>query len=213
MATKAVAKNSGKIAAFVANYSNKSSASGYKAGIESFLRCMFNLDKLDENGHKITHDYETKFEEYLAECKAKQDVINQTHDQNKKAELVEEYKAMLKVDFMKFSQCLSTECSSKQSAREIMTKARLVLSVHEVKVPDEAIMHLKRELKGGRANQLPDMTGKMICSIVKGADVRGRAIILMLASSGLRINELLAVKFKGMVDITQESTSTLTTAR
>ena len=193
-------KQVGKIAAFTAKYGNKSTASGYKSGIESFLRCQFKLDKLDKDGHKKSHDYEAKFEEYLAEYARKRETIDQTHDKKKKEELQRSYEASLGLDFRNFAQCLGTECKSKQSAREIMTKARLVLSIYGVKVPDEDVMHLKRELKGGRANVDEDITNEMICRIVKGADVRGRAIVLMLASSGLRINECLSLKLKKVND-------------
>lgn len=193
-------KQAGKIAAFTAKYSNESTASGYKSGIESFIRCQFNLDKLDKDGHKKKHDYEAKFEEYLAEYAAKREKIDQTHDKKAKEELQRSYEASLGLDFRNFAECLATECKSKQSAREIMTKARLVLSIYGVKVPDEDVMHLKRELKGGRANVDEDITNEMICRIVKGADVRGRAVILTLASSGLRINECLALKLKKVTD-------------
>jgi len=197
--------NPGRIAAFVGKYSNKSSGSGYKSAIESFIRCTFNLPKRDDNNHRIQYDYEEKFNEYITECKMKRDAITQTHNHDKKTELIDEYETMLKNDFSKFARCLGTECKSKQSARQIMTYARLVLSDNGIKVPEDTTRDLKRELKGGRANTLPDLTGDMICRIVKSADVRGRAVVLMLSSSGLRINELLAIKFKDQTNIATES--------
>ena len=55
MARKAVAKkgSSGKIAAFVASYTNKSTGSGYKTALESFLRCMNSLPKKNADDRRI----------------------------------------------------------------------------------------------------------------------------------------------------------------
>ncbi len=56
MARKAVAKkgSSGKIAAFVASYTNKSTGSGYKTALESFLRCMNSLPKKNADDRRIS---------------------------------------------------------------------------------------------------------------------------------------------------------------
>lgn len=191
---------SGRIASFVNRYSNPSTAAGYKGAIESFIRCMCKLEKLDKTGHKIMHDYEQLFSDYCDEYKGKRDKIDQTHDTVKREELTASYNASLTLDFSTFARCLATECKSKQSARQIMTYARKLLEVNGIIVPEEEVMHLKRELKGGRANVDQDITGEMICRIVSGADVRGRAIVLTLAASGLRHNELLSLKLEKKTD-------------
>ena len=104
MATKALKiENSGKIASFVARYSNKSTGSGYKSAIESFLRCMNNLPKTTPEGKKATYDYESLFDAYITEKRDHSD------------------------DMEKFAHCLKVDCTSLLSARQIMTYARCII--------------------------------------------------------------------------------------
>ena len=116
----------GKISDFTSKYSNKSTASGYKNSIESFLRCINSLPKKDKTGKKSQHDYETLFDQYLKDKK---------RDRN--------------ADFVKFSNSLKEDAVSAQSARQVMTFARYVLNAHGIKLKDVVIKDLKREMKGG----------------------------------------------------------------
>jgi integrase len=177
MASKQKAnQTSGKIAAFTKHYSNPSTAAGYKNAIESFLRCVFELAKTDSDGSRAKYDYENYFSRYLSEKRNYDD------------------------DFKKFATCLSNECKSKQSARQIMTYARLILKDNGAIIQDDTVRTLKRELSGGKQTVAMDLSADKICKIVTGADARGKAIVLIAASSGLRINELLALKMKKTTD-------------
>lgn len=168
MAKKAASPKEGKIAAFVGRYSNPSTGAGYRGAINAFLRCMYGLDKADSDGKKVLHDYEALFNQYL-----------------------EDKKRDRAGDFKKFSDCLIRESVSAQSSRQILTYAVKVLKVHGVTVPDDIIGDLKRENKGGAGTVDKVLTSKIICSALQSADIRGRAMILTLASSGLRVGELL----------------------
>jgi integrase/FtsZ-binding cell division protein ZapB len=159
-----------KIAEFTNKYSNKSTASGYKNAIESFLRCINSLPKKDMTGKKIPHDYETLFDQYLKDKK---------RDRN--------------ADFVKFSNCLKEDAVSAQSARQVMTFARYVLNAHGIKLKDVVIQDLKREMKGGAGTVDKVMTAKVIDAALREMDVRGRALVLMLASSGAQLNEALSL--------------------
>jgi len=161
---------SGKIAAYVAKYSNPSSGAGYKSSIEAFLRCMYGLGKTGSDGKKIAHDYERLFDQYLSD--KKRDKI---------------------ADITAFSACLVRESVSKQSARQQLTYAVKFLRTHGVNILKDDIQDIKREAKGGAATVDKVMDHNVICKALKGSDVRSRAIILMLASSGLRIGELLSL--------------------
>jgi integrase len=163
-------KVSGKIAAYVAKYSNASSGSGYKAAIESFLRCMFGLQKLGNDGKKITHDYEALLDSYLSD--KKRDKI---------------------ADITAYSECLVRESVSKQSARQQLTYTVKFLRAHGVNILKDDIQDIKREAKGGAATIDKVMDHNVICKALKGSDVRSRALILVAASSGLRIGELLSL--------------------
>lgn len=171
MAKKSQSQSGGKIAAFVSSYSNKSTGGGYKTAIESFLRCINGLPKKTENGKKGNYDYEHLFDQYLADKK-------RDHDE----------------DFTKFADCLKEECASLQSARQIMTYARRVLEDNGAKFKGKTVRDLKREMKGGAGTVDKVMTAKVIDSALKELDVKGRAIVLTLASSGARLNEILSLK-------------------
>ncbi|WP_321507326.1 site-specific integrase [uncultured Methanoregula sp.] len=169
----------GKIIDFTSKYSNKSTASGYKSAIESFLRCINNLPKKDKTGKKIPHDYETLFDQYLKDKK---------RDRN--------------ADFTVFANCLKVDAVSAQSARQVMTNARYLLNAHGIKLKDVVVQDLKREMKGGAGTVDKVMTAKVIDAALKEMDVRGRALVLTLASSGARLNEVLSLNLS---DIDLES--------
>lgn len=165
MATKAESQKeaSGKIASFAKKYSNASTGNNYKGAIERFLRCVNKIEKGD-------HDYESLFNAYLADAK-----------RNRSA------------DIKTFSECLVRESVSKQSARQILTYAVKVLKAHGVTVNEIDVQDIKRECKGGAATVDKVLTHDVICKTLRGSDVQMRAAILTLASSGLRIGELLSL--------------------
>lgn len=98
------------------------------------------------------------------------------------------------VDFVTFANCLKTECKSNLSARQIMTFARRVLEDHGVKIKNVTNRNLKREMKGSAGTVDRVMTAKVIEAAMAEMDVKGRALVLTLASSGARLNEILSMK-------------------
>jgi len=177
----------GKISEFTSKYSNKSTASGYKNAIESFLRCINSLPKKDKTGKKIPHDYETLFDKYLKDKK---------RDRN--------------ADFTTFANCLKEDRVSAQSARQVMTYTRYFLNAHGIKLKDVVIQDLKREMKGGAGTVDKVMSAKVIDAALREMDVRGRALALTLASSGMRLNEALSLTLS---DIDMESNPVKITIR
>jgi integrase len=171
MATKAQTKKGDKIAAFVSQYSNKGTGNNYRNACESFLRCINDLPRKAPDGSKATYDYESLFDAYLTD---------KNRDHNK--------------DMEKFAGCLKEECVSLLSARQIMTYARCILEEYGATVRKSTIRTLKRELKGGAGTVDKVMTAKVIDAALKELDVKGRAIVLTLASSGARLNEILSLK-------------------
>ncbi|MGA7629040.1 MAG: site-specific integrase [Methanoregula sp.] len=171
MAKQSQSQSGGRIAAFVSSYSNKSTGGGYKSAIESFLRCINGLPKANTDGTRAKYDYELLFDDYLADKK-------RNHDE----------------DFTKFADCLKSECASHQSARQIMTNARRILEDNGAKFKGKTVRDLKREMKGGAGTVDKVMTAKVIDTVLKELDIKGRAIVLTLASSGARLNEILSLK-------------------
>ena len=55
-----------KLQKFLAGYSNPSTKAGYRNAIESFLRCIYGMQKSDIKAGKISApDYNSLFEQYL----------------------------------------------------------------------------------------------------------------------------------------------------
>jgi len=162
--------NGGKIAAFVAKYSNAGSGAGYKSAIESFLRCIFKLAKGEP------HDYEAYLDQYLSD---------------KSRDVVKDLTAF--TDYLIENSRGGRESGSRQSARQRMTYAGKFLRMHGKYADLDLLRDIKRETKGGKATKTKVLSGKIICEAVKGANVRDRAIFLSLASSGMRLNELLSL--------------------
>ena len=180
-------ESANKIAAYVSKYSNAGSGAGYKGAIESFLRCIFGLQKMGSDGKKQLHDYETLLDSYLSD--KKRDKI---------------------ADITAYSECLVRDCVSKQSARQQLTYAVKFLRAHGVNILKDDIQDIKRECKGGAATIDKVMDHNVICKALKGSDVRSRALVLVLASSGLRIGELLSLS---MSDIDLNMTPSMVTVR
>ena len=171
MAKRSQSQSGGSIAAFVNSYSNKGTGSNYKNAVESFLRCVNKLPKLKKDGKRASYDYETLFDQYLADKK-------RDHDG----------------DFTLFAGCLKAESTSLLSARQIMTYARRVLEDNGAKFKGKTVRDLKREMKGGAGTVDKVMTATVIDTALKELDIKGRALILTLASSGARLNEILTLK-------------------
>lgn len=189
MARKAESQKSpgGKIAAFVKSYSNPSTGAGYKSAIEGFLRCMNTLPKKNADGSRASYNYESLFDSYLADKKRDYDA-----------------------DFIKFADCLKEESASNLSARQVMTFARRILEDHGVTIKSKINRDLKREMKGSAGTVDKVLTAKVIEVTMREMDIKGRALVLTLASSGARLNEILSLKLS---DIDFESTPVKLTIR
>jgi len=170
---KTTEKQKESIASVLLKYKNDSTRAGYRNSIESFLRCMYHLPKKDASRKKVVYDYETLLSTYLSDKRRN-----------------------TSKDFEEFSECLMAEATSVLSARQIMTFARKFLSRFNVKVNQNAIQDLKRNMKGSAATINKSMTGEVIDKALKEMDLRGRALVLTLASSGMRLNEALALTDK-----------------
>lgn len=172
----------GIIAAYVAKYSNKGTGAGYKNSIEAFLRCIFQMSKEQAKGR-----YESLLDQYLSE---------KGRDQSG--------------DIKRFAACLVQDSVSAQSARQRLTYAAKFLRDKGITVTEEDIQDIKRETKGGAATVDKVMTHKVICQAVTGGDIRDKALFLMLASSGARLNEMLSLT---MSDIDMQMTPVMVNFR
>ena len=182
----------GKIAAFAGKYSNKGTGYNYRHSIEAFLRCLKTPDGEDVD-ETATYEYEALLDDYLKDRKRN-----------------------VGTDIKKFAKYLKEKSVSMQSARQQLTYAVKFLRAHGVNILKEDIEDVKREAKGGAATVDKVMTSEVICQALKSSDVRTRALILVLASSGMRIGESLSLDISDidmntdpvMINIRPENTKT-----
>ena len=182
----------GKIAAFAGKYSNKGTGYNYRHSIEAFLRCVKTPEGEDVD-ETATYEYETLLTDYLKDRKRN-----------------------VGKDIKKFTEYLKEKSVSMQSARQQLTYAVKFLRAHGVNILKEDVEDVKREAKGGAATVDKVMTADVICQALKSSDVRTRALILVLASSGMRIGEALALDISDidmnstpvMINIRPENTKT-----
>ena len=122
-----------------------------------------------KDGEKIVPAYEMLFEKYLLEDR----------DHN--------------VDFTTFAEHLK-ETRPSLSAKQTITAVRTLLASFDIKVSDETSRTIKREsMKGNAATAKKTITQKVIADALQHMTVQGRAVILSLASSGARLNEILNI--------------------
>jgi integrase len=129
------------------------------------------LSRKAPDGTKAVYDYESLFDAYLAD---------KTRDHNE--------------DMEKFAGYLRGECASLLSARQIMTYGRCILEEYGARFKKSTVRNLKREMKGGAGTVDKVMTAKVIDAALKELDLKGRALVLTLASSGARLNEIISLK-------------------
>ena len=100
-----------------------------------------------------------------------------------------------KTDILKFA--VSLQKRPPLSARQVFNQVNEFLSMNDVVISPKDIKRARNKLpKGGVATQEKDMDIETIRSLLAHVDVKGKALILTLASGGIRIGELLTVTLK-----------------
>lgn len=118
-------------------------------------------------------------------------------EKNRCAEYVEQYfrePRNFHADFKKF---IKDTLGDKPglSARQVFNQIKNFFALCDVSFSVKEISQLKNQLPGGKTlTQESDMDTETIRAILQHTDVKGKAIILCLASGGMRIGELLQVQ-------------------
>ena len=80
------------------------------------------------------------------------------------------------------------------SARQVFTFTKEFFNHYEIELPTKDIKFIRNKLPKGSTRTIEkDMDIDTIRTIIQHLDVKGKALVLLLASSGMRINEALAV--------------------
>jgi integrase len=161
-----VKKPRSKLSIFFEDIGNKSPStiSGYKTAIWQFVAFTYNLPDTDK-GH-----VEERVDQYFSEDR--------------------KYHA----DFKKFIQKKLVD-RPPLSARQTFNQIKKFLELCDVTFTARELMVLKNQLPaGGVETQEKDLDTDTIRSLLQHTDIKGKAIILCLASGGMRIGELLQVR-------------------
>jgi len=159
----------GKIADYLKHYSNASTAGGYASAVYIFLDHIYGKQR---KGARVTDDekglYEKLVDKYLKE------------------------KRNYSQDMAGFVVSLQTR--PPLSARQTFTFAKEFFNYYDLELPAKDLKFIRHKLPKGNVRTIDkDMDTETIRIILQHLDVKGRALLLVLASSGMRINEALSV--------------------
>jgi integrase len=158
----------GNIADYLKHYSNASTAGGYSSAVYTFLDFIYGKQRKGRVTEKEKITYEKLVDKYLKEKR------NYSEDM---------------AGFV-----VSLQSRPPLSARQTFTFAKEFFNYYNVELPAKDLKFIRHKLPKGSARTIEkDMDIETIRTILQHLDVKGRALILVLASSGMRINEALSV--------------------
>jgi integrase len=159
----------GKIADYLKHYDNQSTATGYSAAVYSFLDFIYGRQR---KGSRVTTEEKTKYEKLVD--KYLKDKRNYSEDM---------------AGFV-----VSLQKRPPLSARQTFTFTKEFFNHYNLELPAKDMKFIRNKLPKGNVRTIDkDMDMETIRTIIQHMDVKGRALVLMLASSGMRINEALTV--------------------
>ena len=176
----------GKLADYLNHYSNASTAQGYSSAVYTFLDHIYGKQR---KGKSVTADEKVQYEKLVDKyLKAKRNYSE---------------------DMAGFVVSLQTR--PPLSARQTFTFAKGFFDYYDFTLPSKDLKFIRHKLPKGNVRTIDkDMDTETVRVILQHLDAKGRALILVLASSGLRINEALTVTLD---DIDFKSTPTCITIR
>lgn len=159
----------GKIADYIKHYNNQSTAGGYTSAVYSFLDFIYGKQRV---GVRVTTEEKTKYEKLVDKyLKAKR---NYSEDM---------------AGFV-----ISLQTRPPLSARQTFTFTKEFFNHYNLELPAKDMKFIRHKLPKGSVRTIEkDMDIETIRTILQHLDVKGKALVLVLASSGMRINEALTV--------------------
>lgn len=160
---------SNRLEAFLEDYSNESTKGGYRAAMFSFIDCIYGQQRKGRitESEKIT--YGNLIDRYLTESR--------NYDS----------------DMLKFANCLKDRPAL--SAKQVFRTVKEFLSYHDIEVSKKNQKKIKNAImpKGGVATIEKPMDAEKVREIIQHLDLKGKALVLSLISSGMRIGETLQI--------------------
>lgn len=159
----------GKISDYLKHYDNKSTAGGYSSAVYSFIDYIYGKQR---EGQRVTAEEKEKYEELVDKYL------------NEKRNYSEDMAGFV----------VSLQSRPPLSARQTFTFAKEFFNHYDLELPAKDLKFIRNKLPKGSVRTIEkDMDIDTIRTILQHLDVKGRALVLVLASSGMRINEALTV--------------------
>jgi integrase len=161
--------NLGKLEAFLECYNNTATRNGYSVTIYAFMDSVYGNQRKGSRVKAEEKDtYSRLVDQYLSETR--------------------DYRE----DLMKFAMTLQSKAPL--TTQKMFIRIVEFLSVNDIEVKKQDLKRIRSKLpKGGARTIERDMDTDTIRSILQHLDVKGKALVLVLASSGMRISEALSV--------------------
>ncbi len=170
------------ISQFLELYPKTNTKDVYRAGIYTFFE--FSNSKIKRNGKKVTKNEAVQFEKEAKEYL--------TLNDGKNADL--EYYVN---DLMRFAAYLHNK--PPKTAKTYLGAIKEYLGYNGIEFTQRQLKTIRLKLpKGGVRTVESDMDSKIIQQVLQHTDIKGRALILTLASSGMRIGEALSITLNDM---------------
>lgn len=159
----------GKIADYLKHYNNASTAGGYSSAVYLYLDFIYGKQRI---GARVTEEekekYETLVDKYLEE--------NRNYPE----------------DMAGF--VISLQSRPPLSARQTFNSAKEFFNYYDLELSAKDLKFIRYKLPKGNVRTIEkDMDIDTIRTILQHLDIKGRALVLVLASSGMRINEALTL--------------------
>lgn len=164
----------GKLADYLKNYSNRGTAQGYITAVYTFLDFIYGRQRKQ---YRVTDGERTNYEKLLDKYfKEKRDFSE---------------------DMANFA--VSLHNRPPLTARPTFVRVKEFFAYYNKELSSKDLKFIRNKLPKGNARTMEkDMDIETIRMILQHLDVKGRALILVLASSGMRINEALSVTLDDM---------------
>lgn len=166
------AAHKGKLEAFLGLYQNSSTRTGYSVAVRSFIDSVYGKKR---KGYRVSShekaEYERLVDLYLSEPR--------------------DYRE----DLTRYA--VSLQDRPPLSAKKTFSYVKEFLSAHDIELKSMDIKRIRSKLpKGGPRTVERDMDKATLQSMVHHMDIKGRALVLVLVSSGMRITEALSIRME-----------------
>ena len=155
---------------FLDFYPSESTKRVYKSGIFKFLEVVYGISR---KGKKLSKKERIKLEELADQY------FNEERDYSK--------------DLLNFA--VSFNGTPPKSAKTYFASVKEFLFYNNIEIPYRDLKNIKRKIpKGNARTEEHDLDIATITQIIEHMDIKGKALILFLGSSGMRIGEALQIE-------------------